>query len=113
MGNEPSLVRFVLDRLDDDLGMVLLNSPVVLDEEAVPDERFRNYIGDRNQLAERIVGTRKIVRGTVDAMAREQGQVAIPATTDAAPVTELGSHILKTVASWYADHPDFNDAWRL
>lgn len=51
----------------------------------------------------------KIVGLLMSAMKDEQGDP--PVVPEVAPVTEVGSQILKLIAATYADHPDYQTEW--
>jgi hypothetical protein len=82
---EPSLLRFIYDRLEADAGD--------------SDER----------IAMRAQRDREIVLACAAAMEGEQGFP--PIVPEAAPFSELGSQVLKLIAATSMDHPDYRQSW--
>jgi hypothetical protein len=105
----PSLLRFVLARLDDEEGLIIGNTPFVGDAQVSPDFHAR-YL-DRGGLLQRCRSDRDLVATCVQAMSEAQGPPPVPVPAAPDPVTVLGSEIIKLIALRYADHPDYDPSW--
>jgi hypothetical protein len=111
MTAKPSLGRFVLERLDREIELVLMNTPVFIPDDWRMDEELRALLSNRDALLERLQGLKDIINRTMEAMVAEQRIAPLPGDGPA-PVTALGSFILKRLASRYEDHPDYDPAWQ-
>ena len=108
--HEPSLLAFLQDRLEQDIGLVLGDTPVFGLE--VNDPEFERRFLDRGALLRRVRTDQELIAMTVAAMQEEQGSPPAGAGSFVGgPVTSLGSELLKTMAARYADHPDHRDEW--
>jgi len=109
--DDPSLLRFVLERLDEEEQEIIWNTPL-RDEEEMNPEFLGRFVG-RRALIQRSRLTREIVASCVESMRRVQGPPR--AATPVAPpdeATVLGSDVVKLVASGLDWHPDYQSHWR-
>lgn len=108
----PSLARFVLDRVDDDMKLIMMNTPIYLGTEHHLGPELAELLTNRDRLLTRLGGVGEVVEETVRAMQAEQeGQLVHDPV--ALPVSALGEFILKTFAHRHYDHPDYNPDWDL
>ena len=70
---DPSLLRFVLARLDDEEETVILNTPVPEPDHV--DRRFHDLFLDRGALLEQARRDRDVVLACVGAMAEDRGRL--------------------------------------
>ena len=109
-GANPSLLSFLQDRLNQDIGLILSDTPVFGLE--VNDPEFERRFLDRGALLQRVRTDQTLVAMTIAAMQEEQGSPPAGASSfESGPVTALGSDVLKTMAARYADHPDYQADW--
>lgn len=110
MARNPSLVRFLQDRLNQDVDLILADTPIFGLE--VNDPEFERRFLDRGALLERVKADQALVAMTLSAMQEEQGSPPAGASSfESGPVTALGSDVLKTMAGRYAGHPDYQAGW--
>lgn len=111
MASEPSLLRFLLDRLEDELHAIMVHLPLPVPEEmqALNEDGFFDRLLGRNHLYQRVQETKQMVVYIAEAMRTEQEQRLV--RDPDIPVTALGSQLIKTWASRYSDHPDYHRDW--
>ena len=110
MTTDPSLLRFLQDRLSQDADLILSDTPMLGLE--VNNPEFERRFLDRAALLHRVRTDLALLGRCVEAMQEEQGSPPVGATSfESGPVTALGSDILKLMAGRYADHPDFRVDW--
>lgn len=108
--DDPSLLRFLQDRLSQDVDLIMADTPRF--DGAVNNPEFERRFQDRSGLLHRIQTDRTIVALTVEFMQAEQGSPAVGASSfEGGPATSLGSGVLKLLAGRYADHPDYLAEW--
>lgn len=112
MTAQPSLLRFILERLDHDEELVLLHTPAFLRAEHGLNDELATLLEDRGRLLRRLGGVREVVQATALAMKDEQDSLPIH-DAGVMPVTRLGDTVLKTLATRWDDHPDYNPQWKL
>jgi hypothetical protein len=106
----PGLLRFLQDRLREDIGLIISDTPVFGVQ--VNDPEFERRFLDRSGLLNRVRTELALVALTVESMQSEQGPPPVALTSfEGGPVTELGSEVLKLLAARYAEHPDYQDEW--
>ena len=106
---DPSLLRFLQDRLDDEAQLILLNTPYSGDVSVSPE--FHDRYLDRGGLLARLRSERDVVAACVETMREVQGPPPVPVLSSPDPVTVLGSEIIKLIAQRYADHQDYDPSW--
>lgn len=106
-----SLLRFLQDRLNQDIELIVGDTPLV--GVGVKDAEFERRFLDRAGLINRVRTELTIVSVTVDSMRAEQGPAPVDANSfEGGPVTALGSELLKLLAARYSDHSDYRSEWR-
>lgn len=111
MTTDPSLLRFLQDRLSEDVDLILFDTPIFGLE--VNNPEFERRFLDRGSLLHRAQTDRALLARCIAAMQEEQGSPPAGATSfEGGPVTELGSDMLKFMATRYANHPDWRVDWR-
>lgn len=111
MTTDPSLLRFLQDRLSQDVELILFDTPIFGLE--VNNPEFERRFLDRASLLHRVQTDLALLARCIEAMQEEQGSPPAGVTSfESGPVTELGSGILKFMAARYADHPDYRADWR-
>lgn len=108
--SDPSLLRFVLTRLDEDDHLIIGNTPFMGSD--VVDSAFHDLFLHRRALIDRGRRDREAIVACVNAMRDVQGPAPVPIPTVSHLVTVLGSQIIKLIASRYEDHPEYDEAWR-
>lgn len=105
-----SLLAFLQQRLEHDIGLIIADTPVFGLE--VNDPEFERRFLDRGALLQRVRTDQSLVAMTVAAMQEEQGSPPPGAASFVGgPVTALGTEMLKTMAARYSDHPDYQAEW--
>lgn len=108
---EPSLLHFLQGRLDEDVDVIIANTPIVGVHEL--DTEFERRFLSRGALLERLRTDQATISLLVQAMQSEQGSLPnAPESFAGGPVTDIGSDLLKLLAARYADHEDYRTAWR-
>jgi hypothetical protein len=111
VATDPSLLRFLQDRLTQDIDLILSDTPMFGLE--VNDAEFQRRFLDRAALLQRVQTDRALVALNIEAMQDEQGSPAAGTSSfESGPVTRLGSEVLKVMAARYADHADYRFDWR-
>jgi len=109
MTDDPSLLRFVQEQLDDEIQRIILNTPVFWGADHHPSPELEAMV-DRWRLIHRVRRDRAVVDACVAAVQSEQGDP--PVVPPMHPATNLGDEVIKLIALTYQDHPDFNQAWQ-
>lgn len=107
---DPSLLRFLQDRLSEDVDLVIENTPMFGLQ--VNNSEFEERFLDRGALLNRVSTDRTIVALVVEAMQAEQGMPpASPLSFEGGAATDLGSGVLKLIAARFSAHPDYRLEW--
>lgn len=105
-----SLLKFLMDRLDEDVALILGDTPVFGIE--VNDALFEHRFLSRSGLLQRTRTEQAQVALVAEAMQAEQGAPPEAAVDFVpGPVTVLGSQLLKLLATRYAEHPEYEKDW--
>lgn len=105
-----SLVRFLLDRLHEDLELIIGDTPMFGVEVNAP--RFEQQFLSRAGLIQKTRTELAEVSLIIQAMQSEQGiPPAAAIDFEAGPVTILGDRLLKLLAARYSDHPEYEQRW--
>lgn len=107
MTDQPSLGRFVLERLEEDLSRALAWLPAFPSD--LPEVVAARFL-DRGLIASQIRAEREIVLACTRAMQDAQGPA--PKGPQPDPVTALGGEVIKRIAQRFDDHPDYREDWR-
>lgn len=112
MTSDPSLLRFLLDRLEDEIHAIITHLPLPVPDEMQPlnDDGFFDRLLDRRHLYQRVQETKQMVTLVTEAMKEEQDQMLIH-DPENVPVTALGSQLIKIWAARYSDHSDYHQDW--
>lgn len=108
MTDQPSLLAFLLARLNEDIEAILGSTPFFGETNGITEDFLDRFL-DRRAALNRLAADRAIVTATVAAMSDEQDAVLIG--PEAGPVAALGTDIIKAMASRYANHPDYDPTW--
>lgn len=109
--DDPSLLRFLTERLDEEAGAIIENTPLFFAQE--PKESFVDRYVGRGALLERNRADQELVAVTVEVMQRVQGPAPIPVPTGPPDeTTVLGTAVLKLLAARFDWHPDYRENWR-
>ena len=104
------LLRFLQDRLQEDVELIIGNTPLFGPD--VRDPQFEERFLDRGNLLRRTQDELAVIALIIEAMRKEQGSPPEPEEQFVSgPVTDLGSEVLKTLAAKYAGLPEFNSDW--
>lgn len=103
-----SLLRFVLDRLDEDGLLALENLPRY---DSQTDPEFNRRFLERGNVRARLERDRQIIAAVTEAMSVAQGAAPIPSGPQTDPASVLGSEIFKRYATTYRDHRDYSPDW--
>lgn len=106
--DDPSLLRFVMQRLGEEVDLIIQFTPVMDAGMSQPD--FERFV-DRRALFKRVERDRAVVVSCMDAMLEEQGSP--PRVPDRSPATDLGSYVIKSIAATYSRHPAYSQKWAL
>jgi hypothetical protein len=109
--DDPSLLRFVMERLDEEEVVIIRNTPVA--DEDMGDAAFRERFLDRGALIGRSRLDREVVVACIETLRDVQGPAPVPMPKGPVePSVALGSRIIKLVASRFSDHADYREHWR-
>lgn len=108
--DDPSLLRFLLARLEEEEEFIIMNTPIFAQPAIAPD--FEERIVGRGALINRTQLDRDLVSACVESMRRVQGAPPVPLPEGTADqTTVLGSEVLKRLAARFAWHPEFQRHW--